>query len=58
METTNEFQNEKSNKKYYAFTGCMFIGMGMGMFFDNVAVGMFIGMGVGYVVMGIIKANK
>lgn len=37
-----------------AFTGCMFIGMGLGYFFKNFMAGMFIGMGVGFAFQAVI----
>lgn len=39
----------------YVFLGCMFVGIGLGMFFDNTGVGIMIGMGVGFVGMGLIS---
>ncbi|MEL6589117.1 MAG: hypothetical protein AAFQ87_23075 [Bacteroidota bacterium] len=38
-----------------AFTGCMFVGMGLGYFFKSFNAGMFIGMGVGFVFSAIIR---
>ncbi|MEM6345899.1 MAG: hypothetical protein AAF927_18540 [Bacteroidota bacterium] len=38
-----------------AFTGCMFVGMGLGYFFKEFNAGMFIGMGVGFVFSAIIR---
>ena len=35
------------------FTGCMFIGLGLGFYFNNILVGLFLGMGTGFVAMGI-----
>jgi hypothetical protein len=35
------------------FTGCMFIGLGLGIYFHHTVVGLFIGMGVGFVAMGV-----
>lgn len=35
------------------FTGCMFIGLGLGFYFSHIVVGLFIGMGVGFVAMGL-----
>jgi hypothetical protein len=44
--------NEKAK---YAFTGCMFLGMGIGYYLGNFIVGMFVGMGVGFLTMIIFK---
>ena len=35
------------------FTGCMFIGMGLGMYYYRLVEGLFIGMGVGFLAMGV-----
>ena len=48
--------SEKVNEKAkYAFTGCMFLGMGIGYYIGNFIVGMFVGMGVGFLSMLIFK---
>jgi hypothetical protein len=39
------------------FVGCMFIGMALGFLFGNVPFGLFGGMGVGFITMGLVKAN-
>jgi|TARA_B100001540_G_scaffold58277_1_gene52520 hypothetical protein len=44
--------NEKAK---YAFTGCMFLGMGIGYYIGNFIVGMFVGMGIGFLSMLIFK---
>lgn len=38
------------------FVGCMFLGAGLGMLFGKVAVGGAMGMGVGFIGMGLIWA--
>ena len=38
------------------FVGCMFIGLGLGFYFNMIPIGLFIGMGVGFVAMGITYA--
>lgn len=38
------------------FIGCMFIGAGIGMLYDATAIGGAIGMGVGFIAMGVIWA--
>jgi len=35
------------------FIGCMFIGFGLGFYFNRVPTGLFIGMGVGFIAMGL-----
>jgi len=38
--------------------GCMFIGIGIGMLYNATPIGLFIGMGVGFISMGIVKLLK
>ena len=51
-------QNKKSGPAIggIVFTGCMFIGAGIGMAMDNVKVGGALGMGIGLLAMGAIWA--
>lgn len=39
------------------FVGCMFIGAGIGMIYNKPHIGGAIGMGVGFIVMGVVWAN-
>lgn len=53
-----ETQNQNKNKIAGAiFVGCMFIGMGVGMYFDKMTVGVLVGMGVGFLSSAIAKAK-
>jgi hypothetical protein len=38
------------------FVGCMFIGGGIGMFYNSTQIGGAIGMGAGFIAMGAIRA--
>ena len=38
------------------FTGFMLIGMGFGFYYEQIVPGLFIGMGTGFVAMGIVWA--
>lgn len=38
--------------------GCMFIGMGVGMLFNAIHIGLFIGMGISFISIGTIKLIK
>ena len=40
------------------FIGCMFVGIGIGMFFWETGVGTMIGMGVGFIVYTIYSKKK
>lgn len=55
--------SEDSNSKYnwpggYVFVGCMFVGMGLGMYFNNTGIGLMIGMGVGFLGMAVLQLFK
>ncbi len=54
---TTIIMDEKSKSNYktgsFLFSGCMFIGLGLGMYFGEVATGVLIGMGIGFIAMGI-----
>lgn len=51
--------DEKSTKNIAGlmFVGCMFVGAGLGLFFGHVAAGGALGMGVGFLAMGVVWAN-
>lgn len=40
-----------------AFTGCIILGTGLGMAFDNAGVGAVIGTGLGFLVMSIMRSR-
>ena len=50
-------ENEKPRNRWEVsgvfIPGCLLIGMGIGWAFDHLVVGLFIGMGVGFLLMGI-----
>ena len=51
--------NEKNETLSWAvFMGSMFIGMGVGAYFGQTGIGLFIGMGVGYIASAIIESMK
>jgi hypothetical protein len=55
MKNQDKDTNETGN---LLFVGFMFIGMGIGFAFDNVAVGTFIGMGGGFIAYAIYGSEK
>ncbi|MGX7668322.1 hypothetical protein [Flavobacterium pedocola] len=53
-----ESQNQNTNKiAGTIFVGCMFVGIGIGMYMHNTAVGTLVGMGVGFIASAIAKAK-
>ena len=38
------------------FVGALMIGLGLGIFYGNTAVGIFLGLGVGFILFGLVKA--
>ena len=57
-----EETNETQKGRGLLFTGCMFIGMAAGSYFDGkMVIGMFAGMGIGFSLMAVVimsAANK
>ncbi|MFC4817049.1 MULTISPECIES: hypothetical protein [unclassified Flavobacterium] len=54
----NQNNNLWSNIGSKVFIGCMFVGMGIGMCVDKIAVGTLIGMGVGFIASALLKAKQ
>lgn len=38
------------------FVGCIMLGLGIGLYYGNAAVGLFLGLGTGFILFGILKA--
>lgn len=59
METQNNKDNQKSASKISGllFVGSMFIGMALGSYFDDMRIGIFSGMGVGFVLSAVVYAS-
>jgi F0F1-type ATP synthase assembly protein I len=61
METQDQNQDKaKASKKAggLLFVGCMFIGMAMGWYFDAYQIGMFGGIGVGFIMMAVVVMSN
>lgn len=52
-----ETQNNNTKIAGTIFIGCMFVGMGIGMYLGKVAVGTLVGMGVGFIASAMAKAK-
>lgn len=62
MENSNS-ESKKASRSVggLLFTGCMFLGMAGGWYFGNMLIGLFAGMGVGFIMMAVVimsAANK
>ena len=60
METQTENTDKKKEAKKTGgllFTGCMFIGMAIGWYSGAFNIGMFAGMGVGFIMMAVVIAS-
>lgn len=62
MESTNKDSKRTAQQAGgLLFVGCMFIGMGAGKYFGNMSIGLFGGMGLGFIMMAVVimsAANK
>ena len=59
----NKSESKKAAQKVggLLFVGCMFLGMAAGWYFGDMKVGMFAGMGIGFIMMAVSvmsEANK
>lgn len=56
----SERNNKEKRRKGFSgivFVGCMFLGMGIGTLLGHTQAGSFIGMGIGFVLMGLLRAK-
>ena len=49
--------NAKEARKIGVFTGFLFLGMAAGYYYKNYLIGMFTGMGIGFLVMAILMTT-
>ena len=55
MENQDEKETKHDTVGWYVFVGCMFVGMGLGMYFDKTGMGLMIGMGIGFLGLGAVR---
>ena len=48
-------KKKKDSVPDLAFVGCLFIGIALGMAYNNVAIGVLGGLGTGFIIMAILK---
>ncbi len=64
MQNIFKLKNKKMEKNVitkpanWIFTGCMFIGIAAGLYFNIVAVGTLAGMGVGFIARALMSNNQ
>jgi uncharacterized membrane protein len=57
-----ENQDQNNNKKWNSvgngiFIGCMFVGLGIGMYYEKTSIGALVGMGIGFIASSIAKSK-
>lgn len=59
MESENQDQKKKETEKIggLLFVGCMFLGMAVGYYIDRLVIGLFAGMGLGFILRAVVIAN-
>ena len=58
LENLDVKNEESSDLSWYVFTGCMLIGIGIGMAFGRTETGVLVGIGVGFIAYAILKYKK
>lgn len=57
MAKTDNGEKRRKGFSGIVFTGCLFLGMGIGMLVGHTGGGLFTGMGVGFILMGLLRAK-
>jgi hypothetical protein len=59
METENDNNKKKETEKIggLLFVGCMFLGMAAGYYMDRMIIGLFAGIGLGFILRAVVLAN-
>ncbi len=52
----NNGKSRSDNAGGLLFVGPLMIGIGLGIYFGNAAVGVLVGLGVGFILFGLVKA--
>lgn len=51
-------RDKKRDLSGQIFIGCLFIGLGLGVLYQNLAVGTLLGIGSGFILKGIIESKR